>query len=357
MPIRFRCPAGHLLTASRKRAGSEIHCPACKVAVVVPEASTVLQSTESSSDDAPVRPAAAPPKSKQRGAWSGSEGLDKPEPKDATATAETESNADSGASPRARWSLLSFFRRPGKAEQLKAMAEATVEETSKRTKPKAEAPKRATLEAATSEAAASETTTAKATEAKTAATEAETIDTVPEPAAEESPRAGRSSKGLFRRGKRLVPPDAYTADEGHLASVKWLAVILTLAVLFSMAPGLSYLNLETAPGWARCVLLIGALQLFYIAWVVNKPDWASVWVLMLVFAGVSTLYGMATAVAIATPLDKPMLLGMGPIRNAAGSWCGSVLLVMSLSTYLCGRNAAKWRRSFELSTAGKRRGG
>ncbi len=162
----------------------------------------------------------------------------------------------------------------------------------------------------------------------------------------------KKRRKLFRRREKMVPPDAYAADQGHLATVKWLAVVLSLAVVFSMAPALTYLNLAAAPGWARSVLLLGVLQLFFIAWVVNGPDWASVWVLMLVFAGVSTLYGMATAMALATPLDKPMLLGMGQVRDSAGRWCGAVLMVMSLATYLCGRTAARWRRSFELGVAG-----
>jgi len=169
-----------------------------------------------------------------------------------------------------------------------------------------------------------------------------------------SPQRSSRFRDRFRRRPKLVPPDAYSADEGHLASVRGLGGVLSIAVVFSMLPALAHLNLQTAPGWARVVLLLGALQLFFIVWVVNEPDWASGWVLMLVFAGVSTLYGMATAMAIATPLDRPMLLGMGEVRASSGSWCGSMLLVMSLCTYLCGRASTRWRRSFNLGTAGRK---
>jgi hypothetical protein len=169
-----------------------------------------------------------------------------------------------------------------------------------------------------------------------------------------SPQPRRRLRDRFRRPPKLVPPDAYRADKGHLESVRWLGVIVSIAVVFSMLPALGYLDLRTAPGWARAVLLLGALQLFFIVWVINQPDWASVWVLMLVFAGMSTLYGMATAMAIATPLDQPMLLGMGAVRDSSGRWCGSVLLVMSLCTYLCGRVSTRWHRSFKLGTAGRK---
>ena len=168
------------------------------------------------------------------------------------------------------------------------------------------------------------------------------------------PQPRRRFRDRFRRRPKLVPPDAYSADKGHLESVMGLGVILSIAVVLSMLPALGHLDLQTAPGWARAVLLLGTLQLFFIAWVINEPDWASVWVLMLVFAGVSTLYGMATAMAIATPLDQPMLLGMGAVRDSSGRWCGSVLLVMSLCTYLCGRTSARWHRSFDLGTAGRK---
>ncbi len=182
--------------------------------------------------------------------------------------------------------------------------------------------------------------------------QSEGADQPEQSAASSQPR--RRFRDRFRRRPKLVPPDAYSADKGHLESVRWLGVIVSIAAVFSMLPALGYLNLQTAPGWARAVLLLGALQLFFIVWLINEPDWASVWVLMLVFAGVSTLYGMATAMAIATPLDEPMLLGMGEIRDSSPRWCGSVLLVMSLCTYLCGRVSARWRRIFELGTAGRK---
>ncbi len=154
-----------------------------------------------------------------------------------------------------------------------------------------------------------------------------------------------------------MPANVYRPDHGHLATVKWLALILGLAVAFSLAPVvyLAHLNPATAPGWARAVVLLAAVQAGYIAWMLNVPDWASVWVVMLVFAAVSALYAVATSVAVATPLDQPIWLGMGEVRRSAGAWCTSVLLAMSLATYLCGRTAARWRRTFELKTAGRSR--
>ncbi len=163
------------------------------------------------------------------------------------------------------------------------------------------------------------------------------------------PRRWRSPKPA----QRTMPVDVYRPDRGKIQTIKWLAFILGLTVLLSAIPAFAHLNLATAPGWARLVLLMAALEAVFIAWMLAAPDWSTVWVVMLVFAVAATVYGAATALAIATPPDQPMPLGMGSIRAAAGRWCMAMLLTTSLATYLCGRTSAKWRRQFELEMAGK----
>ncbi len=144
----------------------------------------------------------------------------------------------------------------------------------------------------------------------------------------------------------------YRADAGKVSTVRWLALLLAMAVALSLCPVAwsGSLDLQAAAGWARIVVLIAMVQAFYIAWMLNRPDWSSVWVVMLVFAGVAAVYGAATAIALVTPPERPMPLGMGPVRHWAGSWCAAVLLVMSLATYLCGRSSARWRRSVQRET-------
>ena len=192
-------------------------------------------------------------------------------------------------------------------------------------------------------------------------TKAKQVLTPPLPPAKqktaEQPKPAAWRRKRVTRGPTLMPPDVYRPDEGRLVTVRWLALILGLVVLFSTAPIFAKMHwdLQTAPGWARLVVLMALLQAVYIAWMLNNPDWASVWVVMLVFAAVASIYGAATAMVIATPLDRPMLLGMEEVRRTATGWCGAVLSAMSLATYLCGRNSAKWRRAFELQTAGKGR--
>jgi hypothetical protein len=157
------------------------------------------------------------------------------------------------------------------------------------------------------------------------------------------------------RSSRIMPANVYRPDAGKIANIRWLAAILGLTVLFSLAPVFykMHFDVQVAPGWARLVLLLAVLQAVYIAWMLGAPDWVSVWVVMLVFAAVAALYGTATAMAITAPVDRPMLLGMDEVRRPARAWCGSVMLVMSLATYLCGRLSARWRRAVELETASR----
>lgn len=150
---------------------------------------------------------------------------------------------------------------------------------------------------------------------------------------------------------------AYRPDRGRVQTVRTLAVILLLVAAFGGAPAVLHPDLETAPGWSRLVLFVALLEIVYIAWMAITPDWSTVWVLMLLLAAVTAGYAAATAIAVATPLDAPLPLGMSGVRGSAARWCGSVLMVHGLATYLCGRTSTKWRRALELESAARRRPG
>jgi hypothetical protein len=158
---------------------------------------------------------------------------------------------------------------------------------------------------------------------------------------------------LLRKRSQVMPPDVYEPGPGKVRAAYGLATILALAVAFSLVPvaWLGHVNPEHAPGWARAAVLLAVLQLMYLVWMINAPDWSSVWVVMLVFALVATAYAVALATALATPLHYPLMLGMGEVRDSAAKWCVAVLAVMSLATYLCGRASTRWNRSFRQEMA------
>jgi hypothetical protein len=152
------------------------------------------------------------------------------------------------------------------------------------------------------------------------------------------------------RQKRTAPgigrPDAQRPDVAWVRRARWLALALALVVGLSIVPVAwqRAFNLETAPGWARAILLAAALQAVYIAWMLNYPDWASVWIVTLVFALGAAAYATVMAMAMATPLDRSMPLGMDDVRRGSAAWCAAALGLMSLATYLCGRTSVGWRR-------------
>lgn len=148
-----------------------------------------------------------------------------------------------------------------------------------------------------------------------------------------------------------MPSDAYEPGPAKIRTLRWLASLLALVVAFSTFPAWRHLDLQTAPAWARLVLLLAALQGCYILWMLATPDWASVWIVMLVFAFAAAVYGMLTAIVLATPVDRPLPLDIGVLRPLAPRWCGSVLGLMVLATYLSGLTCARWRRSVEREMA------
>jgi len=108
-----------------------------------------------------------------------------------------------------------------------------------------------------------------------------------------------------------------------------------------------HFGLEASPAWARAVLLVAGLQALYVVWMLNAPDWASVRVVMFVFAAVATGYAVATTTVMATPLDHPLALGLGAVRHWAAAWCAAMVAVMALGTFFCGRLSTRWRRVFQ----------
>jgi len=359
MTIRFHCPAGHRLSVDESRAGRKVRCPRCKQIVQVPEV------TESAKSRQPPEGKAKRPPLPPR------EPADKAEVDGSGAEARPKESAGSKPpprKPRKRGSKPKPSDSPGPAPKPPPLPSARKPARPKpKPKPKREpetkaepGPKSAKQDASSRRKRRRDRRRSRRKKSQAVSASApKAAEQAPKPAEKTSPQPPEQTRVRKKKLKqpKTMPPDVYQADEGKILTVKYLAIVLVLAALFSVVPVAwkLQLNLETAPGWARVVVLIAALQLLYVAWMLAAPDWAAVWVVMLVFAGVSTIYGTATAYVVASPADKPMLLELGDVRHAAASWCGAVLAVTALATYLCGRTSARWRRSFELETAGRRR--
>jgi len=382
MAIRFRCPSGHRLSVDESRAGAKIRCPRCKKVTIVPtsgEAEAAEQRRQAKAkispptkDSAPkpsvpkpsvpkpsgVKPQSHRPAAKRPKLAPGDAGAKgtKPPPLPPMSTSVEPEVAEKGKSARpedqpAKHRAGSDSRKESRHKKRLKSKDKSKSPDSKSPEPRSRSSRR--------KGRRDKTRSRRGGDKSTSPSEKKSKKHKGKPAEKTTPRrTNRSQQQRPKtRGPKLMPPDVYQADAGTIVSVKWLALILIGAVLFSLIPVVwkMHLNMETAPGWARLAVLIAALQVLYVCWMLAAPDWAAVWVVMVVFAAVSTLYGTASAYTVALPADRPMMFGLEEVRDTAGHWCGSVVAVMALATYLCGRASARWRRTFELETAGKAR--
>ena len=106
---------------------------------------------------------------------------------------------------------------------------------------------------------------------------------------------------------------------------------------------MGHANLFTAASWALATVFLAVLQLIYALWLINVPDWATARVQMVVCAILATLYGMLMTLTMITPVNNPLILGLGEYARAP-AWCGLMLTLMGAATWFCGRTSARWRR-------------
>jgi hypothetical protein len=145
--------------------------------------------------------------------------------------------------------------------------------------------------------------------------------------------------------ERHLPDDATIPGKAERRIALQLAAVPAAAALVSLLPlVVGHANLLAAPAWALAALFLAVLQLVYAAWMINAPDWASARVQMVVCTVVTTIYAMLMTLTMVTPVNHPLILGLGGVRGAARAWCGLMLVLMGAATWFCGRTSAQWRR-------------
>ncbi len=147
----------------------------------------------------------------------------------------------------------------------------------------------------------------------------------------------------------------YLPDERRVESLKWLTFFLGVTVFFSVAPSLPHINLLTAPGWARAVLLLAVLQACYLAWMLSAPDWFTIRVVMIVFGITAVVYAAALAWVLVTPSDRTLPLGLEQVRVRAVQWSGCVLTLALFGAYLCARTSSEWHLAILRDAAAQTR--
>lgn len=151
-------------------------------------------------------------------------------------------------------------------------------------------------------------------------------------------------------------PRAYEAETPRRHTVYQLAAGLLLAALFSILPALAdvreHLQTLDSPGvapWAVLLLMAGGLQIAYAIYLVQIPDWSTVWVVSLVCLILATVYAMFLGVFLMADEHSQFIRWMGLVDPLSGDravgWCVIMLCLSCLLAYALGRYSVRWHRA------------
>ncbi|MEO8494742.1 MAG: hypothetical protein ABI614_06710 [Planctomycetota bacterium] len=154
-----------------------------------------------------------------------------------------------------------------------------------------------------------------------------------------------------------LPVRGYEADRKHVATVRWLAAAILLIGLIGMVPAIidvvEHSLSETSEGlsrWACALLLIGVLHCAYAFYLVQLPDWSSVWVVTIftlaVAAGYAAMFGLTLLSSDQGHFVQLLDLADRLRGGKATAWCLIMLSLLSLTSYFSGRVGARWRNAF-----------
>ncbi len=109
--------------------------------------------------------------------------------------------------------------------------------------------------------------------------------------------------------------------------------------------------------WAYFVFLLTGIQLVYALYMVQLPDWSTLWVVMILCACVTVFYAMAMGVSMMAGKDNALIAALGLTAAQENGylslWCLMMMMMTSLLTYALVRASVKWQKSFELAMAGR----
>ena len=379
MAISLRCPTGHALKVPATLAGKRVRCPKCNESVRVPEPpkparprppaeapveepAAIEQPPEAPADE-PRRtsPPPPPPGSDVGSRWRTS---------DSTFAIPSKGSVEEGEAPAHRPPPVPPPRMAGETpaeEPAPPAIETTVEAPS--ADPAPEIPEE----------------TARETAAPPPRPKAESTPP-PRPAAPPE-KPARKSRRARRRSIReslaaAVPtkfdlPDSQGSSSSDSASpllepplpkekprgvrptrrrlkiISQLAGGLAVVGVVSMAPGLlGWLGYMRGVGilepWIWPLMVLGILQLTYALYLVQLPDWTSIWVVTMVSVLCAAIYAMGVGLAVfaSRGSDFALLMGLGDPRAAQRAllWCLMLLSLTILVAYFCGRVSHRWRR-------------
>lgn len=138
-----------------------------------------------------------------------------------------------------------------------------------------------------------------------------------------------------------------------VSATHWLAGGLAAIAVCGAIPAAldiaAHLRTEGSPGvavWAYLSLWIALIQISYAIYLVQLPDWSSVWVGTLVTLVISAFYAMLLGLTYLSQHDGWLVRTLELSEQLAGGraagWCFIMLCLTSLVSYLSGRMSMRW---------------
>jgi len=174
----------------------------------------------------------------------------------------------------------------------------------------------------------------------------------------------------LKRIKRSSAKSSEAADEQtvrrgiqHDPAKRWSAYYLAIGVivvaLFNMAPafyeGFQAFRLDPPrpmARWAYAAVIVGLLQLAYAFYLIQLPDWGSVWVVAILSLAATTMYAALASAVVFGGQDSNLLESLQlnyVARKKAMLWCTIMLTLSAVLTYFGGRLAIRWHKAFSIA--------
>lgn len=180
-----------------------------------------------------------------------------------------------------------------------------------------------------------------------------------------SPKQKSRRKKVMRAEKNAGKSEEQSPVRGvdHAPAKRWSAYYLAISVifvgLFNMAPafyeGFQAFGLDPPrplARWAYAALVLGLVQIVYAFYLIQLPDWGSVWVVAIFSLATTTLYAALVSAVILGTQDSNLLesLHLSYVsRKKAILWCTIMLSLSALLTYFCGRVGIRWHKAFSIA--------
>lgn len=381
MPFKTKCPiCQNPLQVPSRKAGTKVNCPICGKAFQAPALDQPVAEKHSTAVKPPRPPEAAPKKSTAI-----------PFPPKKEPAAERAATPSQPASPQKPPPLPKKSSRPeSRPSDHPPSAESPAAET-----PSAETLSESQPPKVANEKPASTTAPAKSPEPpeKLPAAREKPTARQEKPPAEKTPTtaARAASAGPVSPPDRVDPPDRPSEppskppeptggmpkpsqptfgvehDRHRKATVYQFGLGLMAVAVFGILPAVfdivdHFRSVQSAgiSPWAFVLLLAGLLQAAYAVYVMQVPDWSTLWIASIFTLVLATAYAMFLAIALLASTDSQIIQFLGLTDklhgNKATGWCFIMASLSSLICYLGGRVSVRWHQAdqrFTGAAAGK----